>query len=61
MFKVKKILYKNIDLPCYILHYISLFLTKYDIIYETRLIDNYYLIELKLRQRHRKKKEFLDF
>lgn len=54
MFKIKRILYKNIDLPYYILHYISSFLSKYDIIYESRFV-NYYFIELKLRQRHRKK------
>ena len=54
MYKVKQIIFKNINLPYNILHYISLFLTKYDIIYENNFINSYF-VQLKLRQRHRKK------
>lgn len=54
MYKVKQIIFENVDLPYYILYYISSFLTKYDIIFENHFINSYF-VELKLRQRHRNK------
>lgn len=53
MYKIKQIIFQNIDLPYYILHYISSFLTKDDIIFDSNITS--YFVQLKLRQRHRKK------
>ena len=54
MYKIKQIIFKHINLPYNILHYISSFLTKDDIIYENNFINSYF-VKLKLRQRHRNK------
>lgn len=54
MYKVKQIIFKNVNLPDCILYYISSFLTKYDVIIENKKV-NFDFLKLKLRQRHRKK------
>ena len=54
MYKIKKILLVNINLPYYIICHITTFLTKYDIIYNN-IFYNYY--EFNIKQRYKNKIE----
>lgn len=52
MYKIKQILIKNIDLPYYLIYYISTFLTKIDIISEYKLLNSF-TYKIVIRQRHK--------
>lgn len=52
MYKIKQILIKNIDLPYYLIYYISTFLTKFDIIKEYKLLNSS-TYKIVIRQRHK--------